>query len=45
MELVQDIVKMTYDLDVHICSNYIVGLLVDEYDSMNDALKLILDIK
>ena len=43
-ELVEKIVKMTYDSDIHICGNYIFGLPEDDYDSMNQTLKLMLDI-
>jgi len=44
MELVEKVVKMTYDLGIHICGNYIFGLPEDDYDSMNKTLKLMLDI-
>ena len=41
---VMDIVKMTRDQGIHICSNFIFGLPEDDYDSMNDTLSLMLDI-
>ena len=41
---VMDVVKMTNDLDINICANYIFGLPEDDFDSMNDTLKLMLDI-
>ncbi len=44
MEQVGKVVEMTYDLDMHICSNFIFGLPEDDYDSMNETLKLMLDI-
>jgi len=44
IELVEKVVKMTYDLGIYICGNYIFGLPEDDYDSMNDTLKLMLDI-
>jgi anaerobic magnesium-protoporphyrin IX monomethyl ester cyclase len=44
MDQVGKIVEMTYDLDIHICSNFIFGLPEDDYDSMNETLKLMLDI-
>ena len=44
MEQVENVVGMTYDLDMHICSNFIFGLLEDDYDSMNETLTLMLDI-
>ena len=43
-EDVMDVVEMTYANDIHICANYIFGLPEDDYDSMNDTLKLMLDI-
>jgi anaerobic magnesium-protoporphyrin IX monomethyl ester cyclase len=44
MEQVGKVVEMTYDMDMHICANFIFGLPEDDYDSMNDTLKLMLDI-
>lgn len=44
MEQVGKVVEMTYDLDMHICANFIFGLPEDDYDSMNETLKLMLDI-
>lgn len=43
-ELVEKIVRMTYDIGIYICGNYIFGLPEDDYDSMNETLKLMLDI-
>ena len=44
MEQVAEVVKMTYGLDIHICANFIFGLPEDDYDSMNETFKLMLDI-
>jgi len=44
MEQVGKVVEMTYGMDMHICANFIFGLPEDDYDSMNDTLKLMLDI-
>ena len=44
MEQVGKVVEMTYALDMHICANFIFGLPEDDYDSMNETLKLMLDI-
>ena len=44
MEQVGKVVEMTYDLDIHICANFIFGLPEDDFDSMNETLKLMLDI-
>jgi radical SAM superfamily enzyme YgiQ (UPF0313 family) len=44
IELVDKVVQMTYDLGIHICGNYIFGLPEDDYDSMNETLKLMLDV-
>jgi anaerobic magnesium-protoporphyrin IX monomethyl ester cyclase len=44
MDLVGDVVKMTYENDIRICANFIFGLPEDDYDSMNETLKLMLDI-
>jgi anaerobic magnesium-protoporphyrin IX monomethyl ester cyclase len=43
-EQVSKVVQMTYDFGIYICGNYIFGLPEDDYDSMNDTLKLMLDI-
>ncbi len=43
-ESVEKVVKMSYDLGFYICGNYIFGLPEDDYDSMNETLKLMLDI-
>jgi len=44
MEAVKDIVNITYDHGIHICANFIFGLPEDDYDSMNETLKLMFDI-
>jgi radical SAM superfamily enzyme YgiQ (UPF0313 family) len=44
IEQVGKVVEMTYALDMHICSNFIFGLPEDDFDSMNETLKLMLDI-
>jgi anaerobic magnesium-protoporphyrin IX monomethyl ester cyclase len=44
MEQVGKVVEMTYNLDIHICANFIFGLPEDDFDSMNETLKLMLDI-
>jgi radical SAM superfamily enzyme YgiQ (UPF0313 family) len=44
MEQVGKVVEMTYNLDIHICANFIFGLPGDDFDSMNETLKLMLDI-
>ncbi|MCK5541102.1 MAG: B12-binding domain-containing radical SAM protein [Desulfobacterales bacterium] len=43
-EKVNQAVEMTYKVGMHICANYIFGLPEDDYDSMNETLKLMLDI-
>lgn len=43
LEAVEKVVKMTYDLDIHICANFIFGLPEDDFDSMHETLKLMLD--
>lgn len=43
-ELVEKVVQMTYDMDMHICGNFIFGLPEDDYDTMNETLKLMFDI-
>ncbi|MBU4455778.1 B12-binding domain-containing radical SAM protein, partial [Patescibacteria group bacterium] len=44
MEQVEKVVQITQDLGMHICANYIFGLPEDDYDSMNETMKLMLDI-
>jgi len=44
MEQVGKVVEMTYNLDIHICANFIFGLPEDDFDSMHETLKLMLDI-
>ena len=44
MELVDKVVQMTYDLDMHICANFIFGLPEDNYDTMKQTLVSMLDI-
>jgi len=44
MAQVEKVVDMTYRLGMHICSNFIFGLPEDDFDSMNETLKLMLDI-
>jgi len=41
---VEKVVDMTYNQDIHICANFIFGLPEDDFDSMNETLKLMLDI-
>ncbi len=43
-ERVMDVVKMTYDQGIHICSNFIFGLPEDDYDSMEETLSLMMKI-
>ncbi len=43
-EIVDKIVEMSYGLGFYICANFIFGLPEDDYDSMDDTLKLMLDI-
>jgi anaerobic magnesium-protoporphyrin IX monomethyl ester cyclase len=43
-EQVMDVVKMTRDQGIYICSNFIFGLPEDDYDSMNDTLSLMMEI-
>lgn len=43
-EQVMDVVKMTRDQGIYICSNFILGLPEDDYDSMNDTLSLMVEI-
>jgi anaerobic magnesium-protoporphyrin IX monomethyl ester cyclase len=38
------VVKMTYDLGLYICANFIFGLPEDDFDSMHETLELMLDI-
>jgi len=44
LDAVERVVKMTYDLGMHICANFIFGLPEDNFDSMHQTLKLMLDI-
>jgi anaerobic magnesium-protoporphyrin IX monomethyl ester cyclase len=44
MDRVAQVVQLTYDSGLHICANYIFGLPEDDYPSMNETLKLMLDI-
>jgi len=44
MERVEKVVEMTAKHGVHICGNYIFGLPEDDFDSMTETLKLMLDI-
>jgi len=44
VELVEKVVRLTYDLDMHICANFIFGLPEDDYNTMNQTLELMLDI-
>ncbi|EFK08377.1 radical SAM domain protein [delta proteobacterium NaphS2] len=44
VDMVAKVVEMTYAEGLHICANYIFGLPEDDYDSMHETLKLMLDI-
>ena len=44
LDQVGQVVEMTYSVDMHVCANFIFGLPEDDYDSMNETLKLMLDI-
>lgn len=44
MAQVEKVVDMTYNQGMHICANFIFGLPEDDFDSMNETLKLMLDI-
>jgi len=44
LETVDKVVRMTYNQGMHICANFIFGLPEDDFDTMNDTLKLMLDI-
>lgn len=44
MAQVEKVVDMTYSQGMHICANFIFGLPEDDFDSMNETLKLMLDI-
>jgi len=44
LEEVEKVVRMTYDAGIYICGNYIFGLPEDDQDSMNETLKLMLDV-
>ena len=41
---VMDVVQLTKDNGIHICANYMFGLPEDDYSTMNETLKLMLDI-
>lgn len=43
MEQAEKVVEMTYSQDMHICANFIFGLPEDDFDSMNETLKIMLD--
>jgi anaerobic magnesium-protoporphyrin IX monomethyl ester cyclase len=43
-ELVDEVVRMSYSMGFHLCANYIFGLPEDDYDTMTDTFKLMLDI-
>lgn len=43
-ERVQEVVELTYRHGIYICGNYIFGLPEDDYDTMNETFKLMLDI-
>lgn len=43
-DLIDKVVRMSYNLGFHICANFIFGLPEDDYDSMNETLKLMFDI-
>jgi anaerobic magnesium-protoporphyrin IX monomethyl ester cyclase len=43
-ENVDKVVRMSYAMGFHICANYIFGLPEDDYDTMMDTYKLMLDI-
>ena len=44
LDQVGQVVEMTYSVDMHVCANFIFGLPEDDYDSMNETMKLMLDI-
>lgn len=44
MERLEKAVEMTVQHGIYICGNYIFGLPEDDFDSMNETLKLMLDI-
>lgn len=44
IDRVKEVVQMTHGLDMHICANYIFGLPEEDHVSMNETLKLMLDI-
>lgn len=43
-ELVAKTANLTYDFGFHICANYIFGLPEDNYETMNETFRLMLDI-
>lgn len=44
MASVEKVVQMTWAHGTHICANFIFGLPEDDYNTMNETLKLMLDI-
>jgi anaerobic magnesium-protoporphyrin IX monomethyl ester cyclase len=44
LDAVGKVVQITYSLGMHICANFIFGLPEDDFDSMHETLKLMLDI-
>ena len=44
LDMVAKVVEKTYAHGIHICANYIFGLPEDDYDSMHETLKAMLDI-
>jgi radical SAM superfamily enzyme YgiQ (UPF0313 family) len=45
MESAAKAVEMTYNMDIHIVANYILGLPEDDYNSMNETVKFMRNIK
>jgi anaerobic magnesium-protoporphyrin IX monomethyl ester cyclase len=44
LDIVDEVVRMTYDAGLYIVANFIFGLPDDDWDSMQDTLKMALDI-
>ena len=44
IEDVMKVVEMTYDIGMHICGNYIIGLPEDDYGSIRETIGLMLEI-
>lgn len=44
LNIVENVVKMTYNVGLYIGANFILGLPDDDFDSMQDSLSLALDI-